>query len=90
MKKLAVLLIVILLGVFFINSLYDLSKAGEQTLGAVVADLQNSMSKFKADDITTLNSKITPEELTDSAKLVTQWKALLKVSEEARKIVSKR
>ena len=90
MKKLTVLLIIILLGVFFINSLHDLSKAGEQTLGAVVVNLQNSMSKFKADDITTLNSKITPEELTDSAKLVKQWKALLKVSKEAGKIVSER
>lgn len=72
MKKLAILLIVVLVGVLFINSLHDLSRAEEQTLGAVVANLQNSMSKFKADDITTLNSKITPEELTDSAKLVKQ------------------
>jgi len=31
MKKLTILLIVVLVGVLFINSLHDLSKAGEQT-----------------------------------------------------------
>ncbi|GAI87609.1 unnamed protein product, partial [marine sediment metagenome] len=52
--------------------------------------IRPSMSKFKADDIKTLNSKIKSKELTDSAKLVEQWKALLKVSKEAGKIASER
>jgi tetrahydromethanopterin S-methyltransferase subunit C len=90
MKKLMIITIIFLLGIYLFNALPGPAESQSQTLGVAVANLQNLMSKFKVDDLTTLNSKVTPEELIDSAKLVKQWKALLKVSKEAGKIISGR
>lgn len=90
MKKLMIIAIMILLGIYLFNALPGPVESQNQTLGVAIANLKSIMGKFKVEDIDTLNSKITPEELSDCAKLITQYEALLKVSIEAGKIILSR
>ncbi|MBA7517402.1 hypothetical protein ES705_09468 [subsurface metagenome] len=90
MKKLMIITIIFLLGIYLFNALPRPAESQSQTLGVAVANLKSIMSKFGVEDIDKLNTKITPEELSDCAELVKQWEALLKVTIEAGKIIKSR
>ena len=90
MKKLIILLIIVLVGVFFINALPDPAKSQDQTLGVVVSFLNNTLNKMTSSEMATLERKFTQAEFNSATRLITDWGNLLKVATEAGKIILER
>jgi len=87
MKKLTIMLIIILLGVFFINDLPSPAKSQDQTLGAVVSFLNNTLNKMTSSEMATLEKKFTQAEFDSATRLLTDWNNLLRISTEAGNII---
>ena len=90
MKKLIILLIIVLVGVFFVNILSDKSKTQEATLASIVSYIDTSIHSMTKDEVNRLVERITTEELEDAKILTKQWKALIKIATEANKIITER
>ena len=90
MKKLTILLIIILLGIFFINALPGPSKAESQTLGSVVNFLDTTLKKMTNNEMAMLEKKFTQEEFDSATKLITQWGNLPRIATEAGNIILER
>ena len=90
MKKLMILLIIVLAGVFFINILSDISNTQEATLASIVSYINISIDSMTRDEINRLAERITTKELEDAKILIKQWEALIKVATEANKIMVER
>ena len=90
MKKLIILLIIVLVGVFFINALPDPAKSQDQTLGVVVSFLNNTLNKMTSSEMATLERKFTQAEFNSATRLITDWGNLLRVATEAGKIILER
>jgi hypothetical protein len=97
MKKLIILLIIILAGVFFVNILFDISNTQEVILNTQEAKLisissyiDTSISNMTKDEINRLAERMTTEELEDAKILMKQCQALIKIATEANKIMLER
>lgn len=90
MKKLTILLIIILLGIFLINALPDQAKSQDQTLGVVVSFLNNTLNKMTNSEMATLERKFTQAEFDSATRLLTDWNNLLRISTEAGNIILER
>lgn len=90
MKKLLIFLIVVLVGVFFINALPDPAKSQDQTLGEVVSFLNNTLNKMTSSEMAILENKFTQAEFDSATRLLTDWKNLLNIATEAGNIILKR
>ena len=90
MRKLVILLIIVLVGVFFVNILSDTSKTQEVTLTSIVSYINTEMDNMTKDEISRLAERITTEELEDAKILMRQWRALITIAEEANKIILER
>ncbi|MBA7555188.1 hypothetical protein ES705_47841 [subsurface metagenome] len=87
MKKLTIMLIIILLGVFFINALPGPAKSQDQTLGTVVSFLNNTLNKMTSSELATLERKFTQAEFDSATRLLTDWNNLLRISTAAGNII---
>lgn len=88
MKKLTIILIIIiLLGVFFINALPGPAKSQDQTLGEVVSFLNNTLNKMTSSELATLEGKFTQAEFNSATRILTDWGNLLRISTEAGNII---
>ena len=87
MKKLTIILIIILLGIFLINALPGPAESQEQTLGAVVSFLNNTLNKMTDSEMATLERKFTKAEFDSATRLLTDWNNLLRISTEAGNII---
>ena len=90
MKKLTMILIIILLGIFLINALPDPAKSQDQTLGVVVSFLNNTLKKMTNSEMATLERKFTQAEFDSATRLLTDWNNLLRISTEAGNIILER
>jgi di/tricarboxylate transporter len=90
MKKLIILLIIVLTGIFFVNILSNTSKTQEATLASIVSYINISIDSMTRDEINRLAERITTKELEDAKILIKQWEALIKVATEANKIMVER
>jgi len=86
-RALAVILIVVLAGIFFLNVLPDPAKSQDQTLGAVVSFLNNTLNKMTSSELATLERKFTKAEFDSVTRLLTDWNNLLRISTEAGNII---
>ncbi|GAG69430.1 unnamed protein product [marine sediment metagenome] len=90
MKKLIILLIIVLAGIFFINILSDTSNTQDATLASIVSYIDTEISNMTQDEINRLAERITTEELEDAKILTRQWEALIKIATEVNKIMLER
>lgn len=86
MKKLAIILLIVLVVVLSINTLFDSSKAQEQTLGSVVNFLTKALGDMSKSELATLESKFTQAEFDRAIRLLTDWGILLRIATEAGKL----
>jgi len=87
MKKLAILLLVVLVVVLSINTLLNYSKAQEQTLGLVVNTLNDFLNKMTQSELAKLEGKFTTAEFDSATRLITDWGNLLRIATEAGNII---
>lgn len=87
MTKLTILLIVILVGLLFINALPRPSTAEEQTLASVVTFLDTTLKKMTQNELAMLERRFSQEEFNSATRLLTDWRNLLKISTEAGNII---
>ena len=90
MKKLIILLIIVLAGIYFVNILSNTSNTQEVTLNSVVSDINIKINNMTKDEINELARRVTPEELKDAETLNRQWRALVTIAIEANKIILER
>jgi len=90
MKKLIILLIIVLAGVFFVNILSDISNTQDVTLASIVSYIDISINSMTKDEVNRLAERVTTEELEDAKILMKQWEALIKIATEANKIMVER
>jgi len=93
MKKLTVILIVVLLGIFLLNVMQMQMNAKiypEQTMGLVVGMLNENLQKMTNAERTLLVSRCGEKDINDATILIGLWGALLRVSTEAGNIILKR
>jgi len=89
-KKLIILLIIILAGIFFVNILSNISNTQEATLASIISYIDIEIKNMTKDEVNRLAERITTEELEDAKILTRQWKALIKIATEANKIMMER
>ena len=90
MKKSIIILIVVLVGIFFVNVLSNTSKTQEVTIDSVVKIANSLIDSMTQDEFNKFAEKMTTEELDDALILMKQWRALLTITIEANKIISER
>ena len=90
MKNFLILLIIVLVGVFFVNVLSNTSNTQDVTLASIVSYVDTEIKNMTKDEINRLAERITTEELEDAKTLIRQWGALIKVATEANKIMVER
>ena len=90
MKKLAILLIAVLVGILFINTLPSPSTAEELTLHYMIELLNDNISKLTESEMDILERRLPPEDFDNAIILMNQWTALLRVSTEAGNIIAER
>ena len=86
MKKLAIILLVVLVVGLSINTLLNSSKAQEQTLGTVVNLLSKALANMSTSELATLEGKFTTAEFDRATRLITDWGILLRIATEAVKL----
>ena len=90
MKKLTILLIVILLGIFLLNAIQMQITAKEQTMGFVFGTFNENFQKMTGAEKELLYSRCGEKDISDAAVLIGLWGALLRVSTESIKIIKER
>ncbi len=88
-KLIIALLTGLLIGVFM-GGILAPTTAEEQTLGSVVAFLNNTLNKLTSNELAILESRVTQKQINDATILMNQWAALLKISTEAGNILLER
>jgi len=88
-KLIIALLTGLLIGVFM-GGILAPTTAEEQTLGSVVAFLNNTLNKFTSNELAILERRVTQKQINDATILMNQWAALLKISTEAGNIILER
>ena len=90
MKKLTILLIVILLGIFLLNAIQMQITAKEQTIGYVFGILNDNLQKMTSAEKELLYSRCGEKDISDATVLIGLWGALLRVSTESINIMKER
>ena len=90
MKKLAIMLIIVLAVIFFVNILPDTSKTQDLTLASMLSIYNAQFNSMTADEVNRLAERITTEELADAKIFMRQYRALIKIAMEANKIILER
>jgi len=90
MKKSIIILIVVLVGIFFVNVLSNTSKTQEVSFSSIVSYIDISIGSMTKDEVNRLAERVTTEELEDAKILMRQWQALIKIATEANKIMVER
>lgn len=93
MKKLTVILIVVLLGIFLLNAMQIQITAKiypEQTMGLITGTLNENIQKMSSAEIDLLYNRCSSVDITDATRLVALWGALLRVTTESEKIIQER
>jgi hypothetical protein len=88
-KLIIALLIGLLIGVFM-GGILAPTMAEEQTLGYVVAFLNDTLNKLTSSELAILERRVTPKQINDATILMNQWAALLRISTEAGNIILER
>ncbi len=86
MRKLAILLLVVLIVILSLNILLNSSKAQDQTLGAVVNFLNKALKDMSNSELATLEGKFTTAEFDRATRLIADWGILLRIATEAGKL----
>ena len=90
MKKLIVILIIVLLGIFLLNAAQMQMTATtypEQTMGYVFGIFNNNYQAFTSAERNLLLSRCGEQDIQDAATLIKLWGALLRVSTESARIM---
>ena len=90
MKKLAIMLIIVLAVIFFVNILPDTSKTQDLTLASMLSIYNAQFNSMTVNEVNRLAERITTEELADAKIFMRQYRALIKIATEANKIISER
>ena len=93
MKKLALVLVVILLGIFLLNAMQMQMNAKihpEQTMGLIFGRLNENLQKMTSAEKDLLVSRCGDKDISDATTLIGLWGALLRVSTESMNIMSER
>ena len=93
MKKLTILLIIILLGIFLLNviqSQIDAKIYPEQTMGLIFGMLNENLQKMTSAEKALLVSRCGEQDIDDATTLIGLWGALLRVNTESINIISER
>lgn len=88
-KLIIALLTGLLIGVFM-GGILAPTMAEEQTLGYVVAFLNDTLNKLTSSELAILERRVTPKQINDATILMNQWAALLIISTEAGNIILER
>jgi hypothetical protein len=88
-KLLIALLTGLLIGVFM-GGILAPTMAEEQTLGYVVAFLNDTLNKLTSNELAILERRVTLKQINDATILMNQWAALLRISTEAGNIILER
>ena len=88
-KLIIALLTGLLIGVFM-GGILAPTMAEEQTLGYVVAFLNDTLNKLTSNELAILERRVTPKQISDATILMNQWAALLRISTEAGNIILER
>ena len=90
MKKLVIVLLVILLGVFLLNAVPKPLIAGEMTLPSTISIINEALMALTPDEMATLKTRMSQKELNDAMALFNQWQALVKLGDIAGSIILER
>ena len=90
MKKLAIMLIIVLAVIFFVNILPDTSKTQDLTLASMLSIYNAQFNSMTVNEVNRLAERITTEELADAKIFMRQYRALIKIATEANKIILER
>ena len=93
MKKLVVILIVILLGIFIFNAIQTQVKAtihADQTMGLVFGLCNEAFEKFTDAEWSLLYRRCGEKDILNATRLIELWGALLRVATESGKIINER
>ena len=88
-KLIIALLTGLLIGVFM-GGILAPTMAEEQTLGYVVAFLNDTLNKLTSNELAILERRVTLKQINDATILMNQWAALLRISTEAGNIILER
>ena len=88
-KLIIALLTGLLIGVFM-GGILAPTMAEEQTLGYVVAFLNDTLNKLTSNELAILERRVTSKKINDATILMNQWAALLRISTEAGNIILER
>ena len=93
MKKLMVIIIVVLLGIFLLNIMQMQMNAKiypEQTMGLIFGRFNENFQKMTIAEKTLLISRCGEQDISDASTLIQLWGALLRVTTESVNIISER
>jgi len=93
MKKIILVLVVVLSGIFLLNAAQMQMGAAiypEQTMGKIFGMLNENMQKMSSAEIDLLYSRCSSEDITDATTLIRLWGALLRVCTESINIMDER
>jgi hypothetical protein len=93
MKKLTVILIVVLLGIFLLNAMQLQITAEiypEQTMGLISGRLNENIQKMSSGELDLLYMRCGASDIDDATRLIGLWGALLRVMTESEKIIQER
>jgi len=95
MKKLALVLVVILLGIFLLNAIQTQSAVkatihAEQTLGLVFGLANEALEKMTSAELSLLYIRCGSEDIRNATRLIELWGALLRVAAASGEIINER
>lgn len=93
MKKLTIVLLIILSGIFLLNAMQsqiDAKIYPEQTMGLIFGKLNENLQKMTSAEKDLLVSRCGEQDINDATTLIGLWGALLRVSTEAGNIILER
>jgi len=90
MKKLLILLIIVLVGIFSVNILSNTSNTQDLTLASMLSIYNAQFNSMTADEINRLAERMTTEELADAKIFMRQYRAVITIATEANKIMLER
>ena len=93
MKKLMVIIIVVLLGIFLLNIMQMQMNAKiypEQTIGLIFGRFNENFQKMTIAEKTLLVNRCGEKDISDASTLIQLWGALLRVTTESVNIISER
>ena len=90
MKKLTVILVIVLVGIFLLNAIPKPLAAGEITLSSTISIVNEALMALTPDEMVILKERMSKKELDDAMALFNQWQALLKLGDMAANIILER